>query len=1119
MAPKIDPRTRQEIAEQLRDLAQQYSAWRYDPQAPDAGAALIEIFSYMAEQLVDGLNQVPDRNFVAFLNLIGVEPLAPRPARVPLTFTLASGVQSARVPAGTQVAAPDPTNGDDILFETERELSLSPATLKAVFVRDPLTDMYGDYTLQATGEDPASFPVFKGHYPIEHSLLLARDDFLTVPGLATVVFTFESPDALQLDALPIVWSCWDGEDWRILDVNAYLLSPYEWQVVIENMPIPQPVTINGIEARWIGAQLDLPLPSRESGAEPIIWTEPILNLTGPFELFSDVQSQPFLIHLEAASADADEVVFTTRLAEQGVASDDLVLVWEYSDGEQWFEIGRSSAVNPSVGEQAFNFVDNTRAFTHDGTIRFMLPPDWDQEYEGGWLRVRVAQGQYGDLENPLPPVIRRFDAVYEWELHDLPQVEQIRTQIFVEQSELIPTLAFTNLQPLDLGADFYPFGEEPVFNDTFYFAHDDAFSKPNALITLDITLTNPVGSERTEAPFVVQPSANLVLAWEAWDGKSWQQLGLSGIQYASLGVNTYGFSDTTFALTRNGQVSFRLPWQREIAVLANGEAGYWLRARIVQGNYGNATTVQNNTIIPATFRPPSIASMRIAYQYVPQGPLKHCWGYNDFTYVDYSALAEEEETYFQPYVYSQDTSPALYLAFESGLAGDVPPFVNTPVSLYLETDSSLNPEDMDAVAEASAMMERPQIVWEYSSPTGWKALGAGDETHSLTERGLVRFIGPADFARRYDFGRYEYWLRLRLERGAYPVDPRLALILPNTTWASQHVTVENELLGSSNGEPGQRFAVSVVLTGVTIDCLEVREDDVWFKWQRVPDFYASDAQDTHFVLDSATGEIQFGDGLYGRIPPKGMNNIRVTYRAGGGTHGNLPAGVISDLKSTIPGVDSVINRLPSSGGTDREELQRVMERAPRTLRHRDRAVTAQDFVDLALEITAVRRAVAITPADNAEAGRVGLIVVPDSEEPRPIPSLSLINTVRDYIYRRVSPTVSVWITGPDWVEVSIAVEVAPSSFDAATTLRERIITRLDAFLNPLTGGLDGQGWPFGRRPHRSDIYALVESIDGVDHVRYLNIQHSDLSTVRPKRFLVYSGMHTVSLTAPLEERR
>jgi len=77
------------------------------------------------------------------------------------------------------------------------------------------------------------------------------------------------------------------------------------------------------------------------------------------------------------------------------------------------------------------------------------------------------------------------------------------------------------------------------------------------------------------------------------------------------------------------------------------------------------------------------------------------------------------------------------------------------------------------------------------------------------------------------------------------------------------------------------------------------------------------------------------------------------------------------------------------------------------------------------------------------------------------------------------------------------------------------LAQLVAFLHPLTGGLDGQGWAFGRKPYQSDLYALIEDIPGVDYVRRLTVIETD--EVRPDRFLVYSGDHQITMLSEMAD--
>src|ERR1044072_10015471 len=94
------------------------------------------------------------------------------------------------------------------------------------------------------------------------------------------------------------------------------------------------------------------------------------------------------------------------------------------------------------------------------------------------------------------------------------------------------------------------------------------------------------------------------------------------------------------------------------------------------------------------------------------------------------------------------------------------------------------------------------------------------------------------------------------------------------------------------------------------------------------------------------------------------------------------------------------------------------------------------------------------------------------------------------------------------------VGVACVSNEPHAELKQNIASKIAGYLHPLTGGMDGKGWEFGRYPHESNLYALIEALAGVDHVKSLKLTPARDSTDVKKagvHFLVYSGTHTVSL--------
>jgi predicted phage baseplate assembly protein len=195
---------------------------------------------------------------------------------------------------------------------------------------------------------------------------------------------------------------------------------------------------------------------------------------------------------------------------------------------------------------------------------------------------------------------------------------------------------------------------------------------------------------------------------------------------------------------------------------------------------------------------------------------------------------------------------------------------------------------------------------------------------------------------------------------------------------------------------------------------------------------------------------------------------------------------------------------------------------PRTLRHRDRAVTLEDYEDLArLASSEVARALCVPLRDLLadplgevpQPGAVSVVVVPRTSDVKPLPTMELLESVGAFLAARAAATASFAVVGPLYLRVDVRADIAVASADRASAVERAVYEKLAAFLHPLTGGLDGSGWDFGRAPHRSDFFALIETVPGVDHVRYLQITETeDRSGVRRTgRFLVFSGQHQIDL--------
>ncbi|MDB9494073.1 putative baseplate assembly protein [Spirulina major CS-329] len=399
------------------------------------------------------------------------------------------------------------------------------------------------------------------------------------------------------------------------------------------------------------------------------------------------------------------------------------------------------------------------------------------------------------------------------------------------------------------------------------------------------------------------------------------------------------------------------------------------------------------------------------------------------------------------------------------------------------------------------------------------------------------------------FGTYNgRWLRctyrkVTVDQPGYLNSPRIVGMgcraLGGTVSATQSIAIANEILGESDGMPGQRFRLqgAPILPRSEGEYLRVTPPGgLPQRWQEVEDFADSGADDLHYTLDSRTGELQLGpliresaqlldqmdqwrqpqlattaapdptaltrnkgERQYGAVPPRGAMLTMVSYRTGGGQQGNVQRDTIRIVKSAVPYVAQVTNHEPARHGSDGETLEGAVLRVPKLLRTRDRAVTTEDFETLALQggQGAIARARCLPTVNKEQAGTVELVLVPQLAIQRITAGYgtspaelsltpALIESTLAYLDDRRLLGVEIRCREPDYVGVSVHIEVALEPEYREPLAQQHIRTSLESqlyrFLNPVIGGLEGQGWEFGRPVYASDIINLFQAQLGV---RYL----------------------------------
>src|SRR4029077_20699301 len=121
-APNLDDLTFEQILAQAKLLIPRYAPTWTNQSDTDPGITLMQLFAWMTEMIVFRLNQVPDLNYIKFLQLLGIDLNPARPAQADLTFTTTRpDVPSVIVPAGSQMAASGSGGSSPVVFETTED--------------------------------------------------------------------------------------------------------------------------------------------------------------------------------------------------------------------------------------------------------------------------------------------------------------------------------------------------------------------------------------------------------------------------------------------------------------------------------------------------------------------------------------------------------------------------------------------------------------------------------------------------------------------------------------------------------------------------------------------------------------------------------------------------------------------------------------------------------------------------------------------------------------------------------------------------------------------------------------------------------------------------------------
>ncbi len=655
-----------------------------------------------------------------------------------------------------------------------------------------------------------------------------------------------------------------------------------------------------------------------------------------------------------------------------------------------------------------------------------------------WIRCRLLEynGSDGDICKDLPGFI---------DSRNIPFIDNIKVSV-QPYTKVHPDDLFYNsfrLKPVKIEAQddnlfILPFGSRPSTFDTFYIGSNDVFSKRYAKVTLEFGFLSLGVINRSFYPQGAPKNfSQPFLSWEYWDGTGWNNLSV------------------------NDGYTFNCP-DNISQTSVNGYSNFWIRLRILSGDYGKPTYIPVNNTDPAHWDYDAIYypiikndSIVIKFNYDDSNLVNlsnnlYIITYNNLQFENhFTKINDKGEDIninsFKPFIsmHEYDLFPSVYLGFNKKLK-------EGPYNLYLSLIEYQSYYNIDQ-----------NLDIYYSTKDGWKNLESFiDDTKYLMKRGWMKLYFPDDFEQLKLFDNNSlFWLKMidssrefdnsRREPNISKINyPHFKGIYFNTIQARSSSKITDEILiynDSDNSFSFSKYPLSQqdenskeeIWINERKDLIEnqLKEElnkeyfylnklgrvrvlkdalgkshEIWVKWEEKKDISVSGPRDRHFELDRIHGKLYFGDGVKGMSPPRRTNIVKATYYVGGGNRDNVAINQVVNAKDFIPFLESINNPEPSYGGYNTQTQNNAQKYWPELIKTRYQFVSYVDFESLiSNKFTSVFSAKCFpTTNENGlkESGHITIVVVPLHEKSHEdgifqpfYPSIQLLEDIKGYVQK------------------------------------------------------------------------------------------------------------------------
>ena len=609
------------------------------------------------------------------------------------------------------------------------------------------------------------------------------------------------------------------------------------------------------------------------------------------------------------------------------------------------------------------------------------------------------QGDHLDFQNSIKKELSEDKAYYirgridveahQWLKDEEIQIYEIHKEVATSSEGVKPNKILYNNAPLDLNNRFYPLGEEPKEHDIFLL-EDEAFSK--------------IGQELT-LRFQREGSSNQLLRvdWEYPISKN---------EWHTLNTELNNIDN----LQTSGTIQFKVP-QNLHKTIVNGEPCYAIRARVTKEDYTQERQKKEDTYYQAlrnqdtngstpikeNLNLPYYNSIKISYR-EPKQIIENCYVYNNGNFIRKIEFNNEHRDNVKKSFLSEklENDTSLYFGFDAYLQNDY-------LDLFFE------------IEKRALTKEIIPIKWEIYANNSWKILKViKDESNHLSRSGDIRFKIEQDTKNEHLFELAGMWIRANFskEKSTFSFPYTINSILQNSTIVYQQETLRNEFIGISIGIPNMKFKLNH--KNIVYPPTLLVEDVEYKPIKRKKRFIDHSSEEKVYRFNSLNGEIVFGDNQYASIPNPKEDIYATQYAISYGENGNIGKEELK-LRTTIQSMGSATNVTPATGGSNAEDLEDLIHRAPEMLRVKNRVVTAKDYESASVDFSPyILKAKAISKKDSD----IDIFVVTkDILENKSMKEEILLQELEERLKQMSLVTVIPKVILPQIVEINIKVEL------------------------------------------------------------------------------------------------